>query len=210
MGRPATNLLGRVFGKLKVVERMESSKAGAARWKVLCECGAQKVLRSSQLTDQHTGDCGCMFITNARKRLTTHGMTDTLEFRVWTAMRKRCTYTKHPAYHLYGGRGITVCERWGCFNAFYIDMGACPFLDGSIDRIDNQKGYDVGNCRWLPRAQQSKNRSNVPLYDGLTLPEVAKKHGIAYGTLRNRVMSGVPKEQWFHPPRRWGGEFNGG
>ncbi len=73
-------------------------------------------------------------------------------------MRKRCNYSKHPKYHLYGGRGISVCPQWGTFMGFYADMGECPFPKGSIERVDNDKGYEPTNCVWLPKVEQSKNR----------------------------------------------------
>lgn len=75
-------------------------------------------------------------------------------------MKKRCYYEKHPKYHLYGGRGITVCERWQQFANFLTDMGECPFPKGSIERLDNDKGYEPTNCVWLPKSEQSKNRRN--------------------------------------------------
>jgi hypothetical protein len=76
-------------------------------------------------------------------------------------MRKRCNYPKHVRYHLYGGRGIKVCDRWNDFAAFLADMGECPFSKGSIERLDNNRGYEPGNCVWLLKTEQSKNRECV-------------------------------------------------
>lgn len=202
MSRHATNLLAHTFGRLTVIARAENSAAGAARWRVRCECGVEKVVRSSQLTDGATKSCGCLLRALARTRVTTHGMTNSFEFRAWTAMRKRCEYTKHPAYYRYGGQGIKVCTRWKIFENFLADMGKCPFVKGSIERKDNSKGYCPSNCCWLQKSEQSKNRSNVPRYDGMTLPELAKKHGVKYSTLRRRVAAGWPKAEWFRPAQQ--------
>lgn len=159
MPRYATNLLGQTFGRLLVLARAENSAAGAARWVVRCACGSERIVRSSQLTGGGTQSCGCLARELARERVTTHGKTGTFEHNVWTAMFKRCTNPKHPRYHRYGGRGISVCKRWERFEYFLADMGECPFPNGSIERINNDRGYTPSNCCWLPKSQQSKNRS---------------------------------------------------
>lgn len=201
MARHATNLLGKTCGRLHVIARAENSAAGAARWDVLCRCGTKKTVRSSQLTSGKTKSCGCLAVEKTIERQTTHGMTKTFEFRAWVAMKKRCENPKHPAYKRYGGSGISVCTRWEKFENFIEDMGRCTFLDGSIERKDNSKGYDPSNCYWVPKAQQSKNRRNVKLYEGMTLPEMAEKYAIKYTTLKHRVAAGWPKEHWFSLPK---------
>lgn len=157
--RLATNLLGLRFGRLRVLARAENSAHGAARWVVACDCGVDKTVRTDQLTRGGTISCGCYAKEALRARMTTHGLTNTFEFGVWTAMKKRCTYEKHPRYHRYGGRGITVCKRWEKFENFLADMGECPFEKGSIERTNNNKGYTPSNCKWLPKSEQSKNRN---------------------------------------------------
>jgi hypothetical protein len=82
----------------------------------------------------------------------------TPEYRTWCAMRERCGSKKHRAYPRYGGRGITVCERWQKFSNFLADMGARP-PGTSIDRIDNNGNYEPGNCRWATAIQQRRNQS---------------------------------------------------
>ena len=157
--RKATDLLKKKFGRLTVVARAENTRHGAARWEVVCACGNVKTVRTDQLTTGSTVSCGCYAKEAAGARLRTHGRTDTFEFRVWTAMKKRCTYEKHPRYHRYGGRGISVCKRWDKFENFLADMGECPFERGSIERKNNNRGYSPSNCIWLPKDQQSKNRT---------------------------------------------------
>jgi len=161
MARNATDLTNKIFGRLSVLRRAENSKHGAARWVVRCGCGTEKTVRTDQLTTGSTVSCGCYLRELASSRLRTHGMTDSFEHRVWTAMKKRCTYEKHPRYHRYGGRGITVCKRWEKFENFLADMGFCTVENGSIERVNNNKGYTPSNCVWISKGQQSKNRNFI-------------------------------------------------
>ena len=136
---------------------------------------------------------------------TKHGMTYSFEFGVWTAMKKRCQYAKHPHYALYGGRGINVCPEWALFEKFYADMGACPHGNaGSIDRIDANGNYEPNNCRWVLKSEQAKHRRNVPIIDGMTLPDLASELGIKYTTLRRRIAAGWSKDQWGKTPQELG------
>jgi hypothetical protein len=95
--------------------------------------------------------------SGGRDVVTTHGMCGTKIYYIWADMLYRCTKAKHARYADYGGRGITVCERWHEFANFFADMGERP--EGrSLDRRDNDAGYSPENCRWATPAEQSENR----------------------------------------------------
>lgn len=72
-------------------------------------------------------------------------------------MLQRCNHPSQQSYKYYGGRGITVCERWRTFENFLTDVGERP--DGrTLDRIDNERGYEPGNCRWATAREQRLNQ----------------------------------------------------
>lgn len=109
-------------------------------------------------------------------------------------MKARCLNPKHKSYGGYGGRGITVCEKWLQFEGFYEDMGEKPEGKYSLDRIDNNGGYSKDNCRWVDSKTQSNNkRNNVMLaIDGVTqsLTLWAEHYNISPITVRSRLKLG--------------------
>ena len=112
------------------------------------------------------------------------------EYRSWTAMRNRCNNPTAEHYAEYGGRGITICDRWGLFENFLSDMGPRP-PDSSLERKDNARGYTPDNCEWADRAVQSRNRrwNHRVEIAGVTKTrsEWCREYGISERTVRNRV-----------------------
>lgn len=123
----------------------------------------------------------------------TVGHVTSAEYRIWQQMIARCRYPQHPRFADYGGRGITVCDRWfESLTNFIDDMGRRPSEAHSLDRIDNDLGYSPANCRWATREEQGRNRrNNIKLtVDGETAPLSvwAERTGIPYVTLRHRLV----------------------
>lgn len=119
---------------------------------------------------------------------------ETVEHKTWRAMKARCLNPSHQAYDRYGGRGISVCERWMDFESFLSDMGRRP-IGKTLDRINNNRGYSPDNCRWATWTEQQRNRrDNVSLtIGGIYFPSIsaAAEHlGLKRKTLERRVRKG--------------------
>ena len=142
---------GQRFGMLFVVSEDTSKKKYPSYWICLCDCGAEKSIRSDVLKPGRQQSCGC------RAGSPTHKMSNTKIFRQWSNMIQRCENKNNPSYKNYGGRGITVCSQWKSFEKFYEDMGDRP-KNMSLDRINNSEGYSKNNCQWAESKTQNRNR----------------------------------------------------
>jgi hypothetical protein len=134
-------------------------------------------------------------------------MAKTAIYRVWNNMRNRCLNPHNRGFWKYGARGVTVAERWASFENFLADMGERPSPKHSIDRIDNSRGYEPGNCRWLDMRGQQNNRTNnrrvTYLGETFTLAEWAQRTGLSNSTLQNRLdLLGWPIERALTTPAR--------
>lgn len=154
---PRRDLTGMVFGRLTVREfshyHIQPSGQQKGFWSCVCSCGNEKSVSQSNLLRNHTLSCGCLFV----ETMTTHGMTNTFEYRSYHDMKARCTNPSDTGFDYYGGRGIKVSEDWlESFDNFYRDMGPAP--EGfSLERINVDGDYCRENCIWDSKSNQSYN-----------------------------------------------------
>lgn len=143
-------LVGTIFDRLTVLSETDKIDKNK-RYLCQCICGKQVKVKSPQLKNGKTTSCGC------KRGVDRKGMSTTSVYATWRAMHRRCTDPKHKSYPQYGGRGIKVCDRWKDFLLFVEDMGPRP-PKHTLDRYDNYKDYEPGNCKWSTNSQQAFNR----------------------------------------------------
>lgn len=164
--------VGKKFGKITIVKFIRMKKEQRI---VLghCECGTIKEYRFSNLKN---GQVSCGLCRKNRKTLP--------EYLIWKSMRQRCNNIKNIGFASYGGRGISVCERWNDFEMFLLDMGSRPSELHSIDRINNDGNYEPSNCKWSDSMEQSRNTSRtikIKINDEeMCLKDACLKMGISY------------------------------
>lgn len=126
-----------------------------------CICGNVTEVLDTAVRNNRITSCECVrkikCAASCKSLFTTHGLSKTKTYKVWGDMIAKCTLPSSSPYPYYGGRGITVCDRWKTFVNFLKDMGECP-IGKSLDRIDNNGNYEPNNCRWATKSQQMKNR----------------------------------------------------
>jgi len=195
------------FGRLVVMSPAAAS-GGHRRLVCRCDCGTVRSFRETHLMAGATKSCGCLMREAASTRLRRHGKTKTPEYGIWKTMKSRCGNRNTQSYVNYGGRGITVCDRWkNSFEAFLLDMGERPSRAHSIDRRDGTKGYSPDNCRWATPMEQAANstKPRVLTMNGVSdsIAGWARRTGLTSATIDLRLRNrGWSVERALTTPRR--------
>jgi len=211
--------VGDRFGRL-VVLRQDGEEVHCRRQAFVCQCdcGSVCIVKRSLLIRPNDGSksCGCARRENsgraAKAACTKHGKTSTREYRIWAHLVDRCTKPGRSDADRYYNRGITVYAGWvgpGGFERFLAHLGPAPTVLHSVDRKDNDRGYEPGNVRWATKKEQARNRRSnrqVTAF-GRTQPVAswAEEFGIKPATVINRLALGWPPEEALTRPLIVGG-----
>lgn len=209
------DLTGQRFGRLVALQDSGERRTKRTMWHCRCDCGTVSLVSVSNLRGGGTQSCGCLGRERASKRRLKHGHTKgnhiskkniSSAYVSWTAMKSRCSRKVAHNYKYYGGRGITVCDRWrDSFENFLADMGPRP-PKHSLDRINNDGNYEPGNCRWASDIVQKRNKRSVALveYDGRSrhIADWAVEIGISHEILYRRLRMGWSVARAFTQPPR--------
>lgn len=193
--RTVHNLKGEKFGKLQVIEKINTSKGKPTAWTCLCDCGEIREVHTMSLTKGRTKSCGFHRRQVFKNSVTTHGASFTKEYSSWCHMLQRTGNAKNLGYKNYGGRGISVCDRWSSsFENFLEDMGKMPSPQHTLERKNNEDNYNPSNCVWATRKEQGMNRRSNRLinYQGEIRPltEWARIKGLVPMSLSYRLNHG--------------------
>jgi len=202
--RQPINLSDQRVGYWTVLARVPPDATGHTAWSCVCICGTAKAVRQENLLNGSSQSCGCRAhekprthrYAPARIPRGTNTPSRASAYHSWYTAVRRCTNPADPAYPRYGGRGITVCDRWQGwfgFDNFLADMGSRP-AGMSLNRIDNDGHYEPGNCEWASARTQARNRRGVRLTPevlmellrlhrgGMPTADVAQAVGLSYKT----------------------------
>jgi hypothetical protein len=168
MTRRTTLITGSRYGRLRAVERAADAPTdGRTRWLMRCDCGTFHVARTRDVKSGTTRSCGCLRRETAAGLNLRHGNARNAGrhalYKTWQAMHDRCSNPNAINWRYYGGRGITVCKAWHNWVAFrdYVEANLGPRPEGkprwTLDRIDNDRGYEPGNVRWARGTEQMQN-----------------------------------------------------
>jgi hypothetical protein len=180
-----SELTGQRFGRLTALRDVGKNKDGRFIWECMCDCGSITRVLSNSLKDGHTQSCGCLNKEIVSIIKTKHGHSNALEYEIYKSIIQRCTNERNKQYSDYGGRGITICERWmNSVENFIADMGPRPSTKHSVERKDNSKGYSPENCKWATTVEQSRNRR-------IRIDNSSGVHGVSWNNRDKRWIANI-------------------
>jgi hypothetical protein len=217
MGR-IKDIAGQRFGNW-TVQRFNAVHLSNAMWQCKCDCGAVRVLAGCALRSGGTKSCGCTAQDQPHRFV--HGAAQQTGYRepeygVWCGIKARCLNPKSKYYSRYGGRGITVSDRWlkgengvSAYDCFLTDMGRRPTNKHQIEREDNDKGYSKENCTWATKTEQMRNRCNTILVEvegrNISLPEACERLNLNIKRMYSRLSMGWSFQRASTEPAHWRG-----
>lgn len=201
----AEELIGECIFLYELEPKLVANKFYRRTARFQCKCGNEFEALISDVKRKHTRSCGCLYDKArkiAGKANKTHGLRSNPLYNVWKNMKARCLNPKTKFYEYYGGRGITICERWLDITNFVEDMYPTYEKGLQLDRINNDGNYEPSNCRWATRTENVNNvRRNIRIeYNGetKTLGQWATHFNILYSTLAYRIKQDWPIEKAFN------------
>lgn len=189
------DMTGIRYGAIVALNDVGLCADGKYKWLCQCDCGNKFESSGSKIRSGETVTCPACSKERVRLSRVKHGMRKTAEYRIWTHIKSRCYNEKVPEFKHYGGRGISMCDRWlSSFNNFIADMMVRPTNKHSIDRIDNNGNYEPSNCRWATSSEQANNtRSNRKItINGTTknMGQWANENGLRHESVYKRLKRG--------------------
>jgi hypothetical protein len=205
-------MINEIFGKLVVVEEAGTNNHRKKLWLCRCECGGETKATTGNLRSGNTRSCGCEKREAGGRARRTHGQSGqkgkrTRAYSTWSNMMTRCYNKTNEKYPRWGGRGITVCQKWHTFEGFYEDMGDPP-EDLTLHREDNDGNYCKENCIWATddiqaQVRRMENIATFVTVNGVTksLTGWAKELGMHSDAVATRIRNGWEPERACTTPR---------
>lgn len=201
----ATDITGRIFGRLTVLGPIGHNKKKAVLWLTRCSCGNDAVAATDALIFGNTQSCGCLQRERSGVANRTHGKSGSPIYKTWIGIIQRCTNAAYPKYGSWGGRGISICDEWRySFDMFQEHVSGLPNYGEkgyTLDRVDNNGNYKPGNVRWATPIEQQRNRRDNHLltHNGKTqcVSAWAEELGTDASFILYRLKRGLSAEEIF-------------
>ena len=200
----AIGMIGERFGDLLVMREAGRAGDGKIKWISQCGCGSEFAATGVRIRSGEVITCPACSAERVRLSVQTHGERTSSEYRAWTHAKSRCFNSNVPEFKNYGGRGISMCDRWrNSFERFLEDMGRRLSSGHSIDRIDVNGNYEPGNCRWATSKEQANNKRCNRLIEisgeTRTMAQWADLAGLSRETMLKRVKKGFTGKSLIAP-----------